>query len=65
MQINYDSLTEERKMLIGFYCTMEYSIESAAFFNPSIMKDFDQLYLGKGEARIIISFRATGEGHIL
>jgi predicted GH43/DUF377 family glycosyl hydrolase len=43
---------------------MEYSIESAAFFNPSIVEDFDQLYLEKGEKRIIISFRATGEGHI-
>jgi predicted GH43/DUF377 family glycosyl hydrolase len=64
MQISYAGLSEERKMLIGSYCTMEYSIESAAFFNPSIVEDFDQLYLEKGEKRIIISFRATGEGHI-
>ncbi|MEK6782259.1 MAG: glycoside hydrolase family 130 protein [Bacteroidota bacterium] len=64
MQINYDGLSEERKMLIGSYCTMEYAIESAAFFNPSMVEDFDQLYLEKGEKRIIISFRATGEGHI-
>jgi predicted GH43/DUF377 family glycosyl hydrolase len=64
MQINYKELTDERKMLIGSYCTMEYAIESAAFFNPSIVEDFDQLYLEKGEKRIIISFRATGEGHI-
>lgn len=64
MQINYASLSDERKMLIGSYCTMEYAIESAAFFNPSIIEDFDQLYLEKGEKRVIISFRATGEGHI-
>ena len=64
MEINYAGLSDERKMLIGSYCTMEYSIESAAFFNPSVVEDFDQLYLGKGEKRIIISFRATGEGHI-
>ena len=64
MQINYSGLSKERKMLIGSYCTMEYSIESAAFFNPSIVEDVDQLYLEKGEKRIIISFRATGEGHI-
>lgn len=64
MQINYAGLSDERKMLLGSYCTMEYSIESAAFFNPSIVEDFDQLYLEKGEKRIIISFRATGEGHI-
>jgi predicted GH43/DUF377 family glycosyl hydrolase len=64
MQINYAQLSPEQKMLIGSYCTMEYAIESAAFFNPSIVEDFDQLYLEKGEKRIIISFRATGEGHI-
>ena len=64
MDINYAGLSDERKMLIGSYCTMEYSIESAAFFNPSIVEDFDQLYMEKGEKRIIISFRATGEGHI-
>ena len=64
MQINYDSLSDERKMLIGSYCTMEYAIESAAFFNPSIVEDFDQSGLEKGQKRVIISFRATGEGHI-
>jgi predicted GH43/DUF377 family glycosyl hydrolase len=64
MKIDYAGLSEERKMLIGSYCTSEYSIESAAFFNPSIVEDFDQLYLEKGEKRVIISFRATGEGHI-
>src|SRR3970040_1382870 len=64
MQINYDGLSDERKMLIGSYCTMEYAIESAAFFHPSIVEDFDQSNLEKGEKRVIISFRATGEGHI-
>jgi predicted GH43/DUF377 family glycosyl hydrolase len=64
MQINYEELSEERKMLIGSYLTMEYSIESAAFFNPSIIEDFDQSSLEKGEKRVIISFRATGEGHV-
>ncbi|WP_231557053.1 glycoside hydrolase family 130 protein [Flavobacterium sp. AED] len=64
MQINYEGLSEERKMLIGSYCTMEYAIESAAFFNPSIVEDFDQSDLEEGEKRVIISFRATGEGHI-
>jgi predicted GH43/DUF377 family glycosyl hydrolase len=64
MAVDYAGLSEERKMLIGSYCTSEYSIESAAFFNPSIIEDFDQLYLEKGEKRVIISFRATGEGHI-
>lgn len=64
MQVNFEELSEERKMLIGSYLTMEYSIESAAFFNPSIVEDFDQSSLEKGEKRVVISFRATGEGHV-
>lgn len=53
-----------RKLLIGSYFTHEYSIESAAFFNPSIIDDPDQSDLEEGERRLIISFRAVGEGHI-
>ena len=64
MDIDYDSLSKTRKMLIGSYSTMEYSIESAALFNPSIIEDFDQSFLKKGEKRIILSLRATGEGHL-
>ncbi|HMG92051.1 MAG TPA: glycoside hydrolase family 130 protein [Chryseolinea sp.] len=64
MEIDFSDLSDDRKMLIGSYFTMEYAIESAAFFNPSIVEDFDQMFLEKGEKRIIISFRATGEGHI-
>lgn len=59
-----DLLSEHKKMLIGAYFTSEYSIESAAFFNPSIVEDPDQTGLQEGEKRVIISFRATGEGHI-
>lgn len=64
MQINETDLHEERKLLIGSYLTMEYSIESSAFFNPSMVEDFDQSSLEKGEKRVVISFRATGEGHV-
>ena len=59
-----ENITRSRKVLIGSYFTMEYSIESAAFFNPSIVEDTDQSGLGLHEKRVIISFRATGEGHI-
>lgn len=64
MQIDYTMLSEGRKMLIGSYLTMEYSIESAAFFNPSIVEDFDHSSLQAGEKSVVISFRATGEGHV-
>jgi predicted GH43/DUF377 family glycosyl hydrolase len=64
LNIDYDTLTVYRKLLIGSYFTHEYSIESAAFFNPSIVEDPDQSELKVGEKRVIISFRAVGEGHI-
>ncbi len=59
-----NGLSEEQRLLIGSYFTAEYSIESAAFFNPSVVEDPDQSDLQNGEKRLIISFRATGEGHV-
>ncbi|MBS1523140.1 MAG: glycoside hydrolase family 130 protein [Bacteroidetes bacterium] len=59
-----EELTSYRKLLMGSYFTHEYSIESAAFFNPSIIEDPDQSELEAGQKRLIISFRAVGEGHI-
>lgn len=59
-----NQLSEYKRLLIGAYFTSEYSIESAAFFNPSMVADPDQTGLQEGEKRVIISFRATGEGHI-
>jgi len=64
MEIDHARLPEHQKLLIGSYFTMEYSIEAAAFFNPSIVEHPDQTSLAKGQKRVIISFRATGEGHI-
>jgi hypothetical protein len=64
MEIDPHSLHTDQKLLIGAYFTMEYSIEAAAFFNPSIVEDPDQSRTGPGEKRVILSFRATGEGHI-
>ena len=70
MEIVAHTLTEpeqismEKKLLIGSYFSMEYSISSAAFFNPSIVESPDQTGLCEGSKRIIVSFRATGEGHI-
>jgi predicted GH43/DUF377 family glycosyl hydrolase len=58
------NVNQSHKLLIGSYFTVEYSIESAAFFNPSIVEDPDQSELGPDEKRVILSFRATGEGHI-
>ena len=62
--IEPESLTNARMLLIGSYFTHEYSIESAAFFNPSMVEDPDQANLQEGQKRVIVSFRATGEGHV-
>jgi len=64
LQIDPESLSSNQKVLIGSYFTMEYSLEAAAFFNPSIVEAPDQSELSAGQTRVIISFRATGEGHI-
>jgi len=64
MDMDPQSIEYSRRILIGSYFTMEYSIESAAFFNPSIMEHPDQKEIGPQQKRIIFSFRATGEGHI-
>ena len=57
-------LSETKRALIGAYFTMEYSIESAALFNPSIVLHPDQSHLDKGSLRFIMSLRAIGEGHV-
>jgi len=59
-----EEISEERRLLIGSYFLAEYSLESAALFNPSIVPDPDQTGLPPGALRFILSLRATGEGHI-
>jgi predicted GH43/DUF377 family glycosyl hydrolase len=59
-----EKLSEKIKLLIGAYFSHEYSIESAALFNPSIVPHPDQSGIKKDELRFIMSLRATGEGHI-
>ena len=57
-------LSTNRQMLIGAYFTQEYSLESSALFNPSIVWHPDQSNLSEGSKRFILSLRATGEGHV-
>jgi len=64
LKIDKSKFDQSQKALLGSYFTLEYSIESAAFFNPSIVEDPDQSGIGPDEKRVIFSFRATGEGHI-
>lgn len=72
--LNFDKVSEylppntvvssSKKTLIGAYFTMEYSIESAALFNPSMVPHPNQNGVAEGSLRFIMSLRATGEGHI-
>ena len=57
-------LDEERQLLIGAYFTMEYAIESAALFNPSMVPTIAQDAAAEGSTHFLMSLRATGEGHI-
>jgi predicted GH43/DUF377 family glycosyl hydrolase len=57
-------LSKPRQLLIGALFSGEYSLESAALFNPSIVPHPDQDGVPEGGLRFIMSLRATGEGHI-
>jgi len=57
-------LSEKLRSLVGALFTMEYSVASAALFNPSIVLHPDQSGLGPNSIRFIMSLRAVGEGHI-
>ncbi len=59
-----DNFSPNRRRLIGAYLTAEYSIESAALFNPSIVPHHNQQNVASGAVRFIMSLRATGEGHV-
>jgi len=59
-----NTLSSERKQLIGAYFTSEYSIDAAALSNPSLVPAPDQSGVSAGACRFIMSLRAIGEGHV-
>jgi len=58
------SVTLDQMLLAGAYFTEEYSFESTALFNPSIVAHPDQNGVADGALRIVVSLRGIGEGHI-
>jgi predicted GH43/DUF377 family glycosyl hydrolase len=52
------------RSLLGAYFTMEYTLEAAALFNPSIVLHPDQRGTPAGGLRFVMSLRAVGEGHL-
>lgn len=61
---NNIEISDLRSLVIGAYFSKEYSIQSAALFNPSMVAHPDQTGLKRGEKRFIISLRSVGETHI-
>jgi len=61
---NVGQLSKQRQQLIGMYFSAEYSVEAAALFNPSIVQVENLETDPEGSCRFVMSFRATGEGHI-
>ena len=59
-----EHVSAAKQLLIGSYFTMEYSFQSTALFNPSIVPHPDQSNIPDGATRFIMSLRATGEGHV-
>ena len=60
----FEPLSLSRKLLIGAYFTQEYSVESAALFNPSMIWHPDATGVADGSRRFILSLRSIGEGHL-
>jgi predicted GH43/DUF377 family glycosyl hydrolase len=56
-------LSPERWLLLGATFTHEYSVESAALCNPSIVEHPDQTTAPEGGQRFVMSVRGIGEGH--
>jgi predicted GH43/DUF377 family glycosyl hydrolase len=57
-------LSVAQRRLVGAYFLSEYSFESAALFNPSIVAHPDQCGVSENGCRVILSLRGVGEGHI-
>jgi len=52
------------QLLIGAYFSQEYAFESAALFNPSIVRLPDATPAAPGCVRFLLSLRGIGEGHV-
>jgi predicted GH43/DUF377 family glycosyl hydrolase len=60
----HSALARTQRQLVGAFFVHEYSFESAALFNPSIVAHPDQSGVPRGGLRFILSLRAVGEGHV-
>lgn len=56
--------TPEQVLLIGAYFSEEFAFESAALFNPSVVRHPEQGDAAEGDTRVVFSLRGIGEGHV-
>lgn len=54
----------DQALLIGAYFSQEFSFESAALFNPSVVRHPDQSATTDGALKLLLSLRGIGEGHV-
>jgi len=59
-----DTISRERRLLIGACFTHEYAVEAAALCNPSLIAHPQQDGLLPGQLRVVLSLRGIGEGHM-
>jgi predicted GH43/DUF377 family glycosyl hydrolase len=64
LTIDRETVSRDHALLIGAYFSEEYSFESAALFNPSIVLHSNQTGLPDGTVRFAMSLRGIGEGHV-
>ncbi|MGH8884777.1 MAG: glycoside hydrolase family 130 protein [Egibacteraceae bacterium] len=54
--------TRAQQLLVGAYVTLEYTLEAAALFNPSMVPAPGPLQ--DGDQPFVMSMRSVGEGHV-
>ena len=59
-----ETFSEKKKMLLGAYYSNEYSLESAALMNPSMVRYPADERNESEKCPFIMSLRSVGEGHI-
>jgi len=64
LTIDRSTFSKDKALLVGAYFSAEYSFESAALFNPSILLHADQSELPENTIRFGMSLRGIGEGHV-
>jgi predicted GH43/DUF377 family glycosyl hydrolase len=57
-------VSADRRLVLGAALTAGYAVEGAALCNPSAVRHPDQSGLAPGQARVALSVRGIGEGHV-